>query len=363
MKWLFILTLTLTSLVQATEVQRIKFDKRNRDGEVKIYYKGYLKTTPELSFKKNHIDVIIPGASLAQGLSSIKKAENFSTKTQEDTLVSAINSKDSALVSLKFPFNMERKKTLVTLSLKNNYIKLTFPRVRVAESTLPQTQAPQEKVAAKKSKNVEEILGEQYLEELLKEEKKEKSPMAEAVGEKKELQDEVQVTQAATESRKSEFSIVSYLGKFVAFLGFVLLLFYGLVVLFKKGVFKRTKLGFLNNTNQIEVLSQTHISPKKSLMMVKVHKQIFLLSNTENGMQFLSEIKDPMGVVKDGERIISGDNFDTSLVEKNNDESIESKIVLKENIHESKPLKENNKKFREQIKKKVRELKPLQQQL
>jgi len=43
------------------------------------------------------------------------------------------------------------------------------------------------------------------------------------------------------------------------FLAVVLGLFYGVVQLLKEGVFSRGKLGFLNNTQMIQVLSTTYV--------------------------------------------------------------------------------------------------------
>ena len=96
------------------------------------------------------------------------------------------------------------------------------------------------------------------------------------------MKDKVSMSMAAakTPSKKDNFSLMEYGGKFVAFLGLVLLLFYGLVTLMKKGFIKKGKLGFLNNAEQVSVLNQTFIGPKKSLMLVKAHNQVFLVSNT-----------------------------------------------------------------------------------
>ena len=89
--------------------------------------------------------------------------------------------------------------------------------------------------------------------------------------------------------------------------------FYGVLTLFKKGVIKKGKLGFLHSTKLVEVISTTHVAPKRTLMMVKAHKQVFLVSNTESGMQLISEIQDVTGLIKTGEEEVTGTNFDTNL--------------------------------------------------
>ena len=157
-------------------------------------------------------------------------------------------------------------------------------------------------------------------------------------------------------------------GKFVASLGLILLLIYGVVLLMKKGFIKKGKLGFLSNADTISVISQNYIAPKKSLMLIRAHNQVFLVSNTETGIHPISEIKDAAGLLKGGEIAVSGHNFDTNLQEANDDEVNDEKITLKEDITQSNKksslssyinVKEKVK-FSEQIKSKVKNLKPLQ---
>jgi flagellar biogenesis protein FliO len=114
-------------------------------------------------------------------------------------------------------------------------------------------------------------------------------------------------------SPKSSFSIAGYIGKFVAFLSLMILGFYGVLTLFKKGVIKKGRLGFLHTTKLVEVLSTTHVAPKRTLMMIKAHKQVFLIANSETGMQLISEIQDVTGLITTGELEITGSNFQTNL--------------------------------------------------
>jgi hypothetical protein len=48
-------------------------------------------------------------------------------------------------------------------------------------------------------------------------------------------------------------------------------------------------------------------------MMIKAHKQVFLISSTETGITLLSEINDVAGLIKTGEEEVTGSNFDTNL--------------------------------------------------
>jgi hypothetical protein len=54
--------------------------------------------------------------------------------------------------------------------------------------------------------------------------------------------------------------------------------------------------------------------------MIKAHKQVFLISNTEAGMTLVSEIRDVAGLIKNGEEEITGSNFDTNLYSANKNE-------------------------------------------
>jgi flagellar biogenesis protein FliO len=158
-------------------------------------------------------------------------------------------------------------------------------------------------------------------------------------------------------------SLTSQMIKFIFFTGLVLGIFYGLVYFMKRTVLSKGKLGFLGNANSITVLAQNYIAPKRSLMMVKVHNQVFLLSNCENGINFLSEISDTPGLIKQTVKSITGKNFDTNVGIAEGDEHLEEKVTLKEDIHFSKSLEEPSfkTKFAEQLKKKVKDLRPLNQ--
>ena len=163
--------------------------------------------------------------------------------------------------------------------------------------------------------------------------------------------------------KESNFSLVTYAGKFIAFLGVVLLLFWGLVQLMKKGVLGKGKLSFLNGQQLVSVLSTTYISPKRSLLLVKVSNQVFLIAQSESGMQMISEVNDVPGVVKETEKILTGINFDTNLEDSEQNKPT-TEFKIKENIFESKELPtsaiQDVARFSKELKKKVKNLKPLQ---
>ncbi len=170
-------------------------------------------------------------------------------------------------------------------------------------------------------------------------------------------------TATLQDSEKSDgFSYMQYIGKFVAFLGLVLLLFYGIVALMKKGVISKGKLGFLNKTQAVTILNTTYVGPKRSILMIKVHDQIFMVGSSEAGITMLSEVSDVNGVLKEGEKAIAGNNFDTTFSNLDDLANLDGKIKLKKDTTSVVP--ENTKvkdvvKFSDRIKQKVKDLKPL----
>jgi flagellar biogenesis protein FliO len=316
---------------------------------------------PELAVEGKTIQVLIPDSKVK---TVVEKSVSFSTH-KKDTLLKAYQAERKvSKIKAQFPFLVQKKKAQVALVIKDNRIELTFPRVMVKLAKKAKT-APKKKAVKK------EFLNEEYLNTLLKvSDKREKKNAAQKETSQKLVQkDSVSKKSAAPkrDSSGSSLSLIEYGGKFAAFLGLVLLLFYGVVALMKKGFLKRGKLGFLNNADQISVLNQTYIAPKKSLMLIKAHNQVFLVSNTDHGIHPISEIKDAAGLLKDGEKTISGHNFDTKLSDADEDKSIETKVKLKDDITKSNQesslssyLNVKDKvKFSDQLKKKVKNLKPL----
>jgi flagellar biogenesis protein FliO len=253
--------------------------------------------------------------------------------------------------------------------------KVTAPVKKTAAPEVAPKEAVREMGASKVTAVKKEELNEDYLNKLMNEGKDTPSAAAEAAA----VKDEVK-TGAAAPARTEvavpkapgteNFSFAGYAAKFTVFLAVVLGLFYGVVQLLKKGVFNKGKLGFLNNGKMIEVLSTTYVAPKKSLMIVKAHKQLFLVANSESGLQFLAEMKDTTGIIKEGEKVVTGSNFDINMF--NAEVNAETATVtLKENIMESTPVKDETPlsriakatdvvKFSEELKKKARKLKPIE---
>lgn len=360
---------------------------------------GYVNVT--LEGRSNELpDIRVYGKTIEITLGQADSFNGFS-KNVHGAILSANVLNGKAIIKAILPYDINPDS--VNLGWKNANIEVAFPRGNRAAiapaaaplnvQTLPKvltaatmempksnpTPAAEPAPTMKKaeSKVSKELLNEDYLNRLMKENsaKKEAAPVEvkkdvitvkQAAIAKAIVNNPVAVPSAAKAS--DNFSFAGYALKFAVFLALVLGLFYGVVQLLKKGVFSRGKLSFLNNTKMIEVLSTTYVAPKKSLMIVKAHNQLFLVANSENGLQFLSEMKDTNGIIKESEKLVSGSNFDTNL---NLMESFENApdLKLKVDINESAPeprglaklaVAQDIVKFSDELKKKAKKLKPIE---
>ena len=335
-----------------------------------VSFQGIIETSPKLSFKDSIIQLELSDAMVWP---KIEKKVSLLNGDLDTTLLAYQYDKKIVRVRAILPLSTVQSAEDVKMQLNGDKINIQFQSV---PSSFERT------AATKKNANQYD---ESYLEQLLKDKKGEDNKKSAAVAKKndfsnvlvdktaKPAQDQVKVRASSTgkkESRKSNFSIQNFVAKVVAFFACILLVFYGLATLMRKGVFKKTRLGFLSNEKMVEVLSTTYIAPKRSVIMIKAYDQIFLVGNSEKGMHFLSEINHVPGLLKTGEKHMTGMNFDTNL----QDADINNRPQqLKENIEISKEetstlagfLKnakggDDNDKLANKIKSKVKNLKSLQ---
>jgi flagellar biogenesis protein FliO len=378
------LTLSFSSFAKIT-VKDLDLKTENGRGILTISYSGNLVDYPELNVNLNSVDVLIPNSRIQK---SINRKVNFVTNNRHTRIKATQRRSNVTKVKTILPFTIDKVKDKVSLVIKDNKILLTFPKLKAESAYITTKPKVSNKVAEtsptsirKASPVAKDLLNEDYLNSLIDQEKsfaanansiknidKVKTTQSSQAANKAAPVDVKTAKKAPLSSGKSSFSFMTYAGKFVAFLGVVLLLFYGVITLMKKGVIKKGKLGFLNKTDQVTVLSQTFIAPKKSLMLIRAHNQVFLVSNTDAGIHAISEINDVSGLIKDGEKIIAGNNFDDSLGDADGDQKLVSKIKIKEDITQSNKQSslsdfigtKDRVKFSDQIKKKVKGLKPLQ---
>lgn len=377
------ITLALGTLVTFTaqagvKVTSVDLKTSGATGYVNIALDGRSNELPDVRVYGKTIEVTLTQADAFNGFS----------KTVSGAILSANVLNGKAIVKAVLPYNIDADG--VNLGWKNKNIEVIFPRGKVekaepvaakAEAARPAKTptAPAAPAVEKKTENKvsKDQLNEDYLNKLMVDSTA-KAEAAKAEAKK----DEVNVKQAgiAREAAPAQtpapiakpadnFSFAGYAAKFAVFLAMVLGLFYGVVQLLKKGVFNRGKLGFLNNSQMIQVLSTTYVAPKRSLMVVKAHKQIFLVSNSESGIQFLAEMTDTTGLIKEGEKEVTGTNFDVNLGSVQTQEQ-EPVFKIKENINVSTPVPEEKGiaalsakdivKFSDELKKKAKKLKPIE---
>lgn len=313
---------------------------------------------------------------------TINGAENFNSisKNVKGAYLSANVLNGKIISKLTLPYDV--KSNEVSLGWNKNSIEVNFTRPSSLIQKPLIINNPQTASAVKVENSFKkESLDESYLKKLIEEDvNQSENAKNKIVQDSNNLKDEVhlkqsaivestQVLEATNKNPSGEFSFAGYTAKFSFFLGLVLALFYGVVQVFKRGIFKRGKLGFLNNEQMIQVLSTTYLAPKRSLMIVKAHKQIFLVANSENGIHFLSEMNDTSGLIKEGEKIVTGNNFDLSLNQAQ-DLTNEDSFKIKENINESTPVAEKKgiqslspkdiARFSDELKKKAKKLKPIE---
>ncbi|MFA6236596.1 MAG: flagellar biosynthetic protein FliO [Bacteriovorax sp.] len=323
---LILLSLITTSvLADDVSIKGVELKStKSTENRLKILVEGNLNDNPQITISDKTLQVIIPNSHVNSKIQR-KFSDGLVTATQSDN--------DSVVVKAVLPYSLQGKEGMVNITLKDGAVDVSFPRIATPAASKV-SRAP---AIVPDTNNIEaDKLDENYLSKLVVENEKlaaanhPEEKKAEVA--KKTVQadtatgaDRVNLSQAAVqketakssfnkeEPQKSNFSMTSYVGKFVAFLSLMVLGFYGVLTLFKKGVIKKGKLGFLHSTKLVEVLSTTHVAPKRTLMMVKAHKQVFLISNSESGMQLISEINDVTGLIKTGEEEVTGSNFDTNL--------------------------------------------------
>jgi flagellar biogenesis protein FliO len=374
-KTLILITLIFfkSAFAEDVKIKGIDFSKADQKGIIKVNLSGNLNDNPELKVLGKSIELIIPNAHVNQKISK---------KLSELSIVASQADRSSVKIQAQLGQNLTGLESLVSVTLKDSAVEIIYPSKGKAVSNI--SRAPGVKEVARDSvlnTNSEiEKLDESYLAKLeAQNDKAESDKKVAKIEEKKpsEKVDGVKLSQAAVtkstspvkmtdeEKPKSTFSVAGYIGKFVAFLSLMILGFYGVLTMFKKGFIKKGKLGFLHSTKMVEVLSTTHIAPKRTLMMVKAHKQVFLISNTESGVQLISEINDITGIIKTGEAEVTGSNFDTNLNDANN---TEKEFKLKEDDYAdydsldemlNEPPVKDQVRFSDQIKKKVKNLKQL----
>jgi flagellar biogenesis protein FliO len=318
LKTLLITAVLSFSAYAKVNITKLDYKNDNNFGVVTIKLKGALKDTPELTIKGDTVQVAIPNSVVWP---KIEKQVSVN-KSFDSTLMAYQFNKNLVRVRAKLPYSLNGKEAKVSVVLNDNNIQLFFPKQKsVSKKIVTSLLKPKKKkvVRAKKAAAYDE----NYLEKLLKDKEQTKNiPVKKMAKAENNLFEEMNtkkeqvvdtVSSSMSSVQKSSFDFSSYVIKFVGFFALLVAGIYFMMNFFRKGMLKKGGLGFLSGTKMVEVLSTTYIGPKRSILVVRVHKQVFLMAQSEKGMDFLTELDDTTGFMKEGEKKVAGSNFDTNL--------------------------------------------------
>ena len=344
----FILLGSINIVGAEIHFKNVQFNKINSTrGQLKASFDNDVVEIPRLKFEDRKIHLFVPGTKINSKI--VRKMPLGSNA--KITVVGKQSPREGSHISMSLPYSIKTMKKKIHVNLKGKKVYIDFPLVKLKPK----------KISKIDSKNVYD---ESYLQKLIDE----KNAKSDAKNEKAMGLDIVKKSLSSSVPKEQKtFSLGKQIGKFTIFLTLVLAIFYGIVLFIKKSVLSKSKLGFLNSTKIVEVINTTYIAPKRSVMLVRAHKQVFLIGNSEKGFHSLGELTDVTGLLKEGEKAISGNNFDTSLQSasrENKEFSLKESMKIEEfknqekNINLSAQIK--NISLSEQIKSKVKGLKALQ---
>lgn len=324
-------------LAAEIKLESIELNKIGDENKVTIRFDKNLNKSPTLEIRPQVIQLEIPNTYVWP---KIEKNVSLDGRNDDSTLTAYQFTREIVRFRTITSHDVSSKRDQIRVVHRGNEIDLIFPRTQA--DLLAERNFKQNRVATTQRSKIDES----YLERLMREKKQEMETNSYALQQEvedkntvKQQKDEVSMTMSAVDtfnpnessSIGTDFSLINYIGKFAAFLGLVLVLFYLLVNFLRKGFFKRSKLSLLGDTKVIEILNTTHIAPKKSLILLKVHNQAFLVGSTETGLNLISEITDLSKLFKSEEKTIAGNNFDTTMEEASSDDktfSIKKDISL-----------------------------------
>lgn len=349
---LIALLATAVAYASGVKVTALDWNATQGQGRFVVTLSAPLTETPDWDVNGGRFAMTIPGATVEK--STVRKLDNVR--------IAAANTERGVLATLTF-LNGQVNADNIALTLKDGKIEIStkVPAVSVSANV----RAP---AITKKAKVDKKELGEDFLKSIEAEMQQPAtvaaSPAAQAPAPAVvSFKDEIKAKQSAPK-REGGFSFVGYAGKFTAFLGCVLLFFWGVIQLMKKGVLSKGKLGFLNNTQLVTVLSTTYVAPKRAILLVKAHNQAFLVSSSESGMSFIAEVRDVPGLVKESEKVLVGANFDDNVetaTEAPNEQLREKTDIYQSVAEPEKPsVQKDIVRFSDELKKKVKNLKSLQ---
>ncbi len=357
MKLLVFLLLFSSFSYGLDKVEKVSEVKSGSMTKVILALSSDLSQNPQIQHKKEAIHIFVPGVESKGASVHLSPANGMKIIDSKDGAIlvvprSSIDKKMASSISVK----LSKKSLTAILPLVG---KIAAKTEKVAEK---KPMAQEKKVEVPKKSNLDYLIedfrrtadtqdkipfNEDKVSELL-EDKITTKQTAQVKTEAAPIVKPVKIDDLKDETK----GIQSYLVKLVIVLGTIVGGFLLVMNLFRKKVLGKSKLGFLNNSKLVEVIGTTHIAPKKNLLLVRVHDQYLLLSNTETGINFLTEVKDQAGLLKMGEKEVLGNNFDGSL--KETETSRIPEVVEKKDIYKSTPTTSRQASFSKHLKKKMK---------
>ncbi|MCB9092777.1 MAG: flagellar biosynthetic protein FliO [Halobacteriovoraceae bacterium] len=349
--------------------------------KIKISLSDFINENPLIKASQNQVSLRIPNVIISPKVQyHLKNKENIHVTQDNNDIVLTVET-SKKIRNLSENVNVDLKDKDIYLKLPQIHIaaqKIKAQPVIKSEVSKPINIAEKKVLAQSKAVVSNDKVDEEHLRYLVEDFEKVESaqtkrdPLLEDKIAKETVVDKVQEKFGANEKANKiiglkegqDFQIYTYILKILVVLLCIIGVFLVGINFFRKKVLNKTKLGFLNNTKLVEVISTTYIAPKKNLILIKAHEQYLLLSSTENSINLITEIKDPMGLLKMGEKEVTGENFDTNLDLSSEMKLLSENVKLKDanKIYESTPVKNSkSQSFSDHIKKNVKKLKPLQQ--
>ncbi len=154
----------------------------------------------------------------------------------------------------------------------------------------------------------------------------------------------------------SSFSYEQYIYKYVLAIIVVCGIFFIIVNIFKKKVFTRKKFIERSKNDTITILNKCYLSPKKSIALVKVNEKMIIIGESENNINYLTDVESPEKILKKIEKDLTGSNFESTIKKTKHDS-----VVEKEDIYVSSEKMEDDKiNYANILKERIRKLKKLQ---
>lgn len=354
----FMLFINKTTYADIVKIREADILTKGKQATLSIKHTGVLVDNPKIQAVGNHLKIKIDSAEIEKPINKQKNEFKLSATMQDE----------NTLVDLELPYKIKNLETEVTATIKEGILEIKFPNSLDKEKYNIALLKKNNRILGRSPAVVGEIeyadndnhsivkvesseSDEEHLRRLESENKipnngnREKitNTITQTVVTKlastsnaKSIENASKIDSDVSIQRKSgeAFSVAGHVGKFLAFLSIIVAGLYAVLALFKKGMIKKGKLGFLNSTKVVEVLNTTYVAPKRSLILVRAHKQVFLISNTDAGVHLVSEITDTAGLYKKGEEELTGSNFDSNLnlAERRMSNSKKSQEIIDENI-------------------------------